>query len=712
MSPPPSTGLDPELRYLVMLTRAGLKPLSRWEASLDRDARRAIQRRGLAVDTVTRRTRLGRKVHETVFAKRSAYTGLYRKRYQGSRLVDSPADARFQGQLFGYPSCCVDAFIREPYTPNSLDSRDQEILFHWACPSCNATPGVVRDYRRAQMIWGDHCAAPTGSRGLPRTWKSSGVGKVAASLALAASTAALATSVQNPHHSYVLDDGDRDGFSVGEEVLMGTNWHRADTDGDGIVDGDQLGTLLASMITAPAPWINVQHFAMLGLVTCEVCGEDVNMGYVVIENWLNGMSIQLNYIALHALENGCMVYSYRYCPWPCGLFTGQLDLDLLKRVLEPGLLHPHSVPARAGDSDGDGLTDDEEEKLGTDPNSGGDGARLAEELLPIIAGLPRVEHHNRPYLIEREMDGVEQCEICGETFNMGHIDIVSPLDEMTVSVPYVALHMLAHGGFAYDGTVNDGEVLPLILRTVLTANGSSHWVTIAGDTDDDGLLDSEEAYFGLDPSIGDEDNTGRGDGREIAVRMATKISVLPEGPLPNQTHVIHHPTRGYYDCLVCGQPVDMGYMEVVDPVAGKSVDVPYYSHHFMELGSYSTDRDDLYSRVDPTQLGEVLDITTITGVNGATPPPFSFVSAPNPFGPEGGTRLRLTLPAAGPVEVAIFDVKGRRVQTLFSGNASEPELVLRWNGVDGSGRTVAAGTYFCRVRIGQAVVSRKLTLIH
>ena len=165
MSPPPITGLDAELRYLVMLTCAGLKPLSRWEAGLDRDARRAIQRRGLAVDTVTRRTRLGRKVHETVFAKRSAYTGLYRSRYQGSRLVDSPADARFQGQLFGYPSCCVDAYIREPYTPNSLDSRDQEILFHWACPACNATPGLLRDYRRAQMIWGDHRAAPTGSRG-------------------------------------------------------------------------------------------------------------------------------------------------------------------------------------------------------------------------------------------------------------------------------------------------------------------------------------------------------------------------------------------------------------------------------------------------------------------------------------------------------------------------------------------------------------------
>jgi len=710
MSRPELISLDPELRYLVLLTRAGLKPLSRWEAPLDEAAIRALRRQGLFVDIVERRTRFGRRLHETVFARKAGYVDLYRRRYHATRLRDTPKDARLQGHLFGYPSCCVEAFVAEPYTPNGLDPRDQAILFHWACRSCRTTPGLVREYRRANAIWGDGGVAPEGSRGRPRMWTTGAVSKVAASIALAAGTAAFAAPSTNTHWTLVREDADIDGLSIADEITLGTSWHVPDTDGNQVGDGDQMGAMLLQIIQHPPAWITVEEWPMCGVVNCTVCGETVNMGYVVVANQRNGLSIELKYMALHAITNGCARYSYIHMPG-APVQYGDVDLDLLKRVLQPGFLHPHAIPARAGDSDGDGLTDDEETRLGTDPNSGADGAVLAEELLPLIAGLPRAPCA-RPHLIEHPLRGFEQCEICNGTFDMGTVEIVSPRDAFSVSMPYLALHMISHGGFAYDGTTNDGEVLPILLRNVLTADGAAHWVALSGDTDGDGLLDSEELFFGLNPSVADEDNSARPDGRELALRMAAKISSLPEGPLPDAVHVIHHGMDGVYQCLACGEPIDMGFMEVVDPVAAKTVNVSYYNHHFMSHGSYSTDREDLYPRVDPMLVGDVLGITTITAVgSGGVPAPFAFTSAPNPFGPEGGTRVSLVLPAAGPVEVAVFDVTGRPVRNLFVGRVPDRELSLNWDGTDDNGQAVGAGVYFCRAAFGQVVVSRKMTLV-
>jgi len=717
MSPPEFNRLDTETAYLVSLTRAGLKPLSRKEKPLDSEARRTIETLGLHVDTIERRTRIGRRVYETVFAHKSRYIDLYRGRYHKTRLSEKPRDVKFQGRLFGYPSCCVERFIEQPYQPNGLSPRDQEVLFHWACPSCKPTPGLVKEYRRAAAIWGNGVVSYNTSARPVRPATGKVLGKIAASLALAAGTAALAVPDYDPHYTYVTDDADRDGLSVAEEMYLGTNWHVPDTDADQTGDGKQLAADLAGSLEALVnggwnPWINVDPYPMLGVVFCDVCGEAINMGYIDFRNTINASSIRVYYIDLHVMKKGCLTSSFRY---DGSLHSGVrrwVDLGLLKRVLQTYIPGPHAIPARAEDTDGDGLTDVEEARLGTNPNGGDDGRALSNDLLDVITELPRYELDNRPYLVEHEMDGIEQCEICGANFNMGSVEIVSPRDDMSITFPYIGLHMLAHGGFAYDGTVNDGEVLPLLLKTVLMSNGSAHWVNIANDSDDDGLADAEEAFFGLNPGNGDEDATEWPDGRELAARMAAKISILPEGPLPGQTYVVHHWTRGFYSCLVCGEAIDMGYMEVVDPVAVKSVNVPYYNHHFMEHGSFSTDRDDIYPRLDPALVGDVTGITSITGIGGSPPAkPFTFVNAPNPFNPVGGTWISLAPPAGGQVRLSVYDVTGRLVRTLYDGKTPENGLRVMWDGRDNDGKEVGSGVYFCRAKFGQVGVSRKMTLI-
>ncbi len=68
---------------------------------------------------------------------------------------------------------------------------------------------------------------------------------------------------------------------------------------------------------------------------------------------------------------------------------------------------------------------------------------------------------------------------------------------------------------------------------------------------------------------------------------------------------------------------------------------------------------------------------------------------PNPFRPS--TRVQLDLPEVAAVQVAVFDVQGRRVRTLAEGQLQAGRHVLQWDGrVDGGG-SAASGVYWIRL---------------
>ncbi|MFH1680065.1 MAG: FlgD immunoglobulin-like domain containing protein, partial [Candidatus Eisenbacteria bacterium] len=174
---------------------------------------------------------------------------------------------------------------------------------------------------------------------------------------------------------------------------------------------------------------------------------------------------------------------------------------------------------------------------------------------------------------------------------------------------------------------------------------------------------------------------------------------------------VHNYALGFYNCLTCGEEINMGFMEIVDPVGSLSVVVPYYNEHFMAHGSFSTDREGLYPRVDPRDVAAVLGLIP-TGLPDTPPARFAFWNAPNPFRAAGATEIVLALPAAvEELEVAIFDCAGRRVRGLREGAAAEGIVRIGWDGRDEAGREAAAGVYFCRARLGEMTVSRKITLV-
>ena len=112
----------------------------------------------------------------------------------------------------------------------------------------------------------------------------------------------------------------------------------------------------------------------------------------------------------------------------------------------------------------------------------------------------------------------------------------------------------------------------------------------------------------------------------------------------------------------------------------------------------------------------LLNISTGTTSVDPTPsaPPRTFqllASRPNPS--RGTSEIRYVLPSACTVEVALFDLAGRKVRSFVSGERSTPgEHSIRWDGRDDSGVPVCNGVYLVQVRAGGEVGVRKLVVLH
>ncbi len=77
---------------------------------------------------------------------------------------------------------------------------------------------------------------------------------------------------------------------------------------------------------------------------------------------------------------------------------------------------------------------------------------------------------------------------------------------------------------------------------------------------------------------------------------------------------------------------------------------------------------------------------------------------PNPA--SGAQRFAFTLPAASPVQLAIYDVSGRRVATRGTGRARrDAQHAASWDGRDADGAAAAPGLYFARLRAAGGVAS-------
>jgi bacillopeptidase F len=82
---------------------------------------------------------------------------------------------------------------------------------------------------------------------------------------------------------------------------------------------------------------------------------------------------------------------------------------------------------------------------------------------------------------------------------------------------------------------------------------------------------------------------------------------------------------------------------------------------------------------------------------------------PNPFNPI--TDVSFALPVKANVTLVVYDLLGRRVQTLVSGEMDAGYHTVTWNGRDSSGKPVSSGIYFYRIDTGEFSMARKMIML-
>ncbi|MCK4597211.1 hypothetical protein KAU04_04195, partial [bacterium] len=196
-------------------------------------------------------------------------------------------------------------------------------------------------------------------------------------------------------------------------------------------------------------------------------------------------------------------------------------------ALAPGKVRaddPHWLSLGVADPDCNYLTYPEEVLLGSAegffPQPPPSGPREAQSFENLVWNLPTTPSDTCCYRIEIPMDGIENCQVCGEEMTMGGWVIHNPMQDTLIYIPNMALHFMEHGSFSFGGTTNSGRVDIELFKRILAHYDSDHWaIDITGDADDDGLKDEYEDDFGTLTGDPDSNNNGLVDGAEVARQL-------------------------------------------------------------------------------------------------------------------------------------------------------------------------------------------------
>jgi hypothetical protein len=83
--------------------------------------------------------------------------------------------------------------------------------------------------------------------------------------------------------------------------------------------------------------------------------------------------------------------------------------------------------------------------------------------------------------------------------------------------------------------------------------------------------------------------------------------------------------------------------------------------------------------------------------------------SPNPF--TDAAVISYSAPARASVAIDIYDVNGRLVRTVISGEVDAGAHQATWDGRDDAGARVARGVYFCRMNAGEFSATEKVVLL-
>lgn len=443
---------------------------------------------------------------------------------------------------------------------------------------------------------------------------------------------------------------------------------------------------------------------MRGQIQCPVCGDWENMGYVVLVNPMRNLELQLPYMALHFMEKGYFSYG------SSDAFE-RVDIDTLKRVIYP--FDPEHMLPVENDLDDDGISNVYEDSLWMgysadtedyDNNGIIDGPQIAEELIRLFPKLNETPDGIHSHVKYKLTWGSEHCQICGSTHNMGTVEITNPENNRKYEMPILALHAMAHGSFAYDGTVHPDSMVDVIK---LYRAMKTHALLITNDSDNDGLTDEEETYFGLNPEKIDSDNNGIGDAKSLALVFADSIKSLPDEVSSTHSYIEYLDMDGVHLCSVCGEKIPMGIMKIYNPLINTidPLEISYYAFHFLECGSFSCEGAD-NRRIDPINVAVYLNnLPTDINIKGNNIPlKFELEqNYPNPF--NASTKIRYSLNEDSQIDLSVYNLIGEKVAVLYEGIQNKGVHNLTFDA-----DKLSSGIYIYQLKSAGQILSKKMIL--
>jgi hypothetical protein len=112
---------------------------------------------------------------------------------------------------------------------------------------------------------------------------------------------------------------------------------------------------------------------------------------------------------------------------------------------------------------------------------------------------------------------------------------------------------------------------------------------------------------------------------------------------------------------------------------------------------------------DPSNEVSVL-VTSVDGEFTGVPKDFVLrQNYPNPFNPS--TTIHYGLPRQADVQIVVYDILGKQVRTLVSGQMSPGYHTVKWDGRDQNGNTVGGGIYIYQLKGESVDISNKMLLV-
>ena len=130
-------------------------------------------------------------------------------------------------------------------------------------------------------------------------------------------------------------------------------------------------------------------------------------------------------------------------------------------------------------------------------------------------------------------------------------------------------------------------------------------------------------------------------------------------------------------------------------------------------------RDDLdaITNIGPNELQNLnfqnyiyIDNSALSQITNSQPVRYSLSqNYPNPFNPV--TTIGYEIPESGLVNITIFDMMGREINTLVNGLQNTGYQSITWNATDHKGDPVPAGIYLYRLEVGDLTQIKKMILL-